>query len=36
MKFLRELVFLFIIVGLVIPVGDISAFMLGDADPFPQ
>ena len=34
MKFLKELAFLLVITGLVIPAENISAFMLGDADPF--
>lgn len=34
MRFLKEFAFLFVIVGLITPIDDISAFMLGDADPF--
>ena len=34
MRFLKEFVFLFVMMCLVIPVADSSAFRLGDADPF--
>ncbi|WP_316506665.1 hypothetical protein [Nitrosopumilus sp.] len=34
MRFLKELVFSLVIIGLVTSTEDISAFMLGDADPF--
>ncbi len=34
MRFLKEFVFLFVMMGLVIPVDNALAFRLGDADPF--